>query len=323
MERWPLIAAPMSAVQPRLVCRLTLAPRISSSLTVSRWSSAAAACSRAKVVGRSSVVIPEHSASASPSLRSHYLDHLLQLASLRRPVDLDGKRGGRAHRGLGVDRSVSLARRIRVGPPASVQPPCAPPLPCVGRREDKQQSAATARPATRRAGRVGSAAHAGCDLKGAVIWRRFWRPAAARTGTCGQPLFSAAKGVQILKWRQMRAFSGSLTEWCGRAVAARLLPQQPPSGRFLPGSCPAPARLLLLPGSCPVPARFLPGCCPPGSFLPDTLHYPCHYPLLRPTARGSIRPPRSGGCCAGARQQPAAPQKKPVSPRYLFTLCGV
>ena len=131
-----------------------------------------------------------------------------------------------------------------MGPPASVQPPCAPPLPCVGRREDKQQSAATARPATRRAGRVGSAAHAGCDLKGAVIWRRFWRPAAARTGTCGQPLFSAAKGVQILKWRQMRAFSGSLTEWCGRAVAARLLPQQPPSGRFLPGSCPVPARFL-------------------------------------------------------------------------------
>jgi hypothetical protein len=36
-------------------------------------------------------------------------------------------------------------------------------------------------------------------------------PAAARTGPCGQRLFSPAKtkGVQILKWRQMRAFSHS------------------------------------------------------------------------------------------------------------------
>ena len=36
---------------------------------------------------------------------------------------------------------------------------------------------------------------------------------------------------KILKWRHMRAFSGSVSEWCGRADAARLLPQQPPSGR--------------------------------------------------------------------------------------------
>jgi len=77
--------------------------------------------------------------------------------------------------------------------------------------------------------------------------------------------FSALqKRAKILKWRQMRAFSGSVSEWCGRAVPAR----------FLPGSCPAPARLL--PGSCPVPAqrpvpaRFLPGSCPvPARFLPD------------------------------------------------------
>ena len=101
-------------------------------------------------------------------------------------------------------------------------------------------------------------------------------------GTYGS-VWSAAfqrckKRAKILKWRQMRAFSGSVLEWCGRAVPARLLPQEPPSGRtvpasrpngscpagrFLPsGSCPAeavPARLL--PGSCPVPARFLPGSC--------------------------------------------------------------
>jgi len=73
------------------------------------------------------------------------------------------------------------------------------------------------------------------------------------------------KRAKILKWRQMRAFSGSVSEWCGRAVAARLLP----------GSCPVPARFLpggwFLPGSCPVPARFLPdgraGTASVGRFL--------------------------------------------------------
>jgi hypothetical protein len=29
-----------------------------------------------------------------------------------------------------------------------------------------------------------------------VVWRRFWRPAAACTGPRGQPLFSAAKNGQ-------------------------------------------------------------------------------------------------------------------------------
>ena len=53
-------------------------------------------------------------------------------------------------------------------------------------------------------------------------------------------------------------------------VPARFLP----GGRFLPGSCPAPARFLPgscpAAGSCPVPARFLPGSCPvPARFLPD------------------------------------------------------
>ena len=147
MERWPLIAAPMSAVQPRLVCRLTLAPRISSSLTVSRWSSAAAACSRAKVVGRSSVVIPEHSASASPSLRSHYLDHLLQLASLRRPVDLDGKRGGgRAHRCSG---SLGVTGEADSGGDARERAAqCAPPLPWAPRRVAAPTKTSKSQPAT-------------------------------------------------------------------------------------------------------------------------------------------------------------------------------
>ena len=80
-----------------------------------------------------------------------------------------------------------------------------------------------------------------------MVWRRFWRPAVARTGPCGHPLFSAAKKrAKISKWRQMQAFSNSVSEWCGRAVAARLLPDSCP----VP-SCPAA-------GSCPVPARFLP-----------------------------------------------------------------
>ena len=80
--------------------------------------------------------------------------------------------------------------------------------------------------------------------------------------TTGKNIFNIQ--YTILKWRQMRAFSGSVSEWCGRAVAARLLP----------GSCPVPARrpvpARFLPGSCPVPARFLPGSCPvPARFLPD------------------------------------------------------
>ena len=84
------------------------------------------------------------------------------------------------------------------------------------------------------------------------------------------------KRAKILKWRQMRAFSNYVSEWCGRAVAARLLR----------GSCPIPARR-------PVPARFLPGSCPfPARFLPGSC----------PTA--GQEPPRSGGSCAGAGQQP-------------------
>jgi len=91
-------------------------------------------------------------------------------------------------------------------------------------------------------------------LSGAVVWRRFWRPAAARTGPCGQPRFSALQktGKNIEMAANAKRFSGSVSEWCGRAV---LLPGSCP--RFLPGSCPAA-------GSCPVPARFLPLALPDG-----------------------------------------------------------
>ena len=54
-------------------------------------------------------------------------------------------------------------------------------------------------------------------------------------GTYGLVRSAAFQGCKdrrkILKWRHMRAFSGSVSEWCGRADAARLLPQQPPSDR--------------------------------------------------------------------------------------------
>jgi len=90
-----------------------------------------------------------------------------------------------------------------------------------------------------------------CDLSGAVVWRRFWRwrPAAARTGPCGQPLFSAAKNVHKNGGKCER-FPIYVSEWCGRAVAARLLP-----------GCCCPVAARLLPGCCPVAARLLPGCC--------------------------------------------------------------
>eukprot|EP00964_Phaeocystis_antarctica_P116798 scaffold80701_cov75-Phaeocystis_antarctica.AAC.1 len=61
----------MSAVRPRLLGKSTLAPRLSSSLTSSRWPLAAAACSRVKVDARPSFVGVEQSASTGPPLRSH------------------------------------------------------------------------------------------------------------------------------------------------------------------------------------------------------------------------------------------------------------
>eukprot|EP00964_Phaeocystis_antarctica_P077654 scaffold48221_cov51-Phaeocystis_antarctica.AAC.8 len=61
----------MSAVQPRTLCRSTLAPRFSSTLTSSRWSLAAAACSRVSVEVLPPSVVAERSASIGPPLRSH------------------------------------------------------------------------------------------------------------------------------------------------------------------------------------------------------------------------------------------------------------
>ena len=99
------------------------------------------------------------------------------------------------------------------------------------------------------------------------------------------------KRAKILKWRQMRAFSGSVSEWCDRAVPARLLPGSCP----VPAQRPVPARFL--PGSCPVPARFLPGSCP----------------------TAGQDPPRSGGSCAGA-----GPSNQPRTTLGCCTprLCG-
>eukprot|EP00964_Phaeocystis_antarctica_P008037 scaffold4323_cov57-Phaeocystis_antarctica.AAC.2 len=72
----------MSAVPPRLLGRSTLAPRFSSSLTISRWPLRAAACSRPKVVVRPSSVV-EQSASTGPPLPSH----LTTFYSSPRPAD--------------------------------------------------------------------------------------------------------------------------------------------------------------------------------------------------------------------------------------------
>ena len=103
-------------------------------------------------------------------------------------------------------------------------------------------------------------------------------PGRGTYGSVWSAAFQRGKNwAKILKWRQMRAFSGSVSEWCGRAVPARLLPgscpvpaRRPVPARLLPGSCPVPARFLPTQRpvpSCPVPARpvparFLPGSCP-------------------------------------------------------------
>jgi len=115
-------------------------------------------------------------------------------------------------------------------------------------------------------------------------------------GTYGS-VWSAAfqrckKRAKILKWRQMRAFSGSVSEWCGRAVAARLLP----------GSCPVPARFL--PGSCPVPARFLPGSCPVPARRPGRNRLGRAVPAQEP---GSNRRTTLGCCTTLVRTLPTCP----------------
>ena len=75
--------------------------------------------------------------------------------------------------------------------------------------------------------------------------------------------FSALQNTcRNIELRQMRAFSNYVSEWCGRAVAAQLLP----------GSCPIPARFL------PSSRLQLPGSCEPGS---------CPVPARRPGPAGS------------------------------------
>eukprot|EP00964_Phaeocystis_antarctica_P140631 scaffold105500_cov60-Phaeocystis_antarctica.AAC.2 len=102
MERWPPLAAPMSAVWPRLIGRSTLAPRFSSSLTISSWLPCVAACSRPAAEVRPSSPVVEQSASISPPLPNH-------LATFRSsPRCADRK----------VSRS-SEAGELTVGSPAS------------------------------------------------------------------------------------------------------------------------------------------------------------------------------------------------------------
>eukprot|EP00964_Phaeocystis_antarctica_P010843 scaffold5965_cov69-Phaeocystis_antarctica.AAC.2 len=89
MERWPSYAAAMSAVTPRLVGKSTLAPRFSSSLTISSWPAVAAACSRATVAVRPSSIGTEMNASASPPFPSH----LTTFCSSPSPADLSTSTG--------------------------------------------------------------------------------------------------------------------------------------------------------------------------------------------------------------------------------------
>eukprot|EP00964_Phaeocystis_antarctica_P132571 scaffold96688_cov69-Phaeocystis_antarctica.AAC.1 len=65
-ERWPWSAAAMSAVS-------THAPRFSSSVTISRWPLAVAACRRAKAAAFPSSVETAPKASTDPPLRSHLI----------------------------------------------------------------------------------------------------------------------------------------------------------------------------------------------------------------------------------------------------------
>jgi len=112
-------------------------------------------------------------------------------------------------------------------------------------------------------------------------------------GTCGSVRSATfqrcKKRAKNIEMAAMRAFSNSVSEWCGRAVAARLLHGSCPV-RFLPtatGSCPAPARFTawFLPGSCPAA-----GSCPV-RYLPDG------------RAGSASVGRRSGSSCAGAGQQ--------------------
>ena len=117
----------------------------------------------------------------------------------------------------------------------------------------------------------------------------------------------------------MRAFPGSVLEWCGRAVAARLLPQQPPSGwpatgrtlaEAAPAAAPSRPGNRLKAGQQPprgrtdaaVASRMLPAvpAWPNGS-------WPVSERILRPGCRGRVsrvllrqEPPSRGRSWAGA-----------------------
>jgi hypothetical protein len=98
---------------------------------------------------------------------------------------------------------------------------------------------------------------------GAVVWRRFWRPAAARTeGPCGQPLFSAAKGVQ-------EYYNGGKCERSSNSVS----------------ECGAPAGLV---GSIVLRATFSPAIhthgvwCTPGSWVGQIVTFFAYRPPSRP-----------------------------------------
>ena len=72
----------------------------------------------------------------------------------------------------------------------------------------------------------------------------FLAPGRGTYGLVRSDAFQGCKDCRkILKRWHMRAFSGSVLEWCGRADAARLLPQQPPSGRAAAGRTQAAAAL--------------------------------------------------------------------------------
>ena len=120
-------------------------------------------------------------------------------------------------------------------------------------------------------------------------------------GTYGS-VWSAAfqrckKRAKILKWRQMRAFSGSVSDGVVRPCGCC-----PAPARFLPGSCPAA-------GSCPVAARLLPGSCPVPARRPGRNRLGRAVPAQEP---GSNRRTTLGCCTTLVR----------TLPRHYVRTCG-
>ena len=141
----------------------------------------------------------------------------------------------------------------------------------------------------------------------------------------------------------MRGVSGFVLEWCGRAVAARLLPQQPPSGRAAAGQTPAEAAPAAVPSrpsdrleAGQQPPRGRTGAAVPERLLPAAPasangSWPVTERMLRPgcrdrvsrSSRGRSRPPEAGAAFprqelgrsrppeAGAGQKAALPRQEP------------